>query len=385
MNVFSRKSMRLMACCAAGAAVAPCALAATVAPGVDLGATYSQDLFSDVGGGMRHGTAAPGAINLSAGIDGRLWGGSADNRFFFDYLGTFGSSISNDVGDLQGLDNIEARNTTKLYSAWYQHDFGDSGVMVRLGLQDWNALFDTLDAAGVFINSSFGLDATTAISNVSQYPTTAVGAVVRWQSSGGAYVMGSVFDGVPGLPGHPAGTHIAFRSGDGVFSSVEAGISGNGGKPYKLAVGGWYQTSKYNDPAGRARDRDHGFYVIGQQRLLGGANTPKLDAFAQIGGAESDRNPLDRYLGGGFDVTGLLRRRPNDVLGLAVARAHVSRVFRQATPHSDRAETAVELTYQAPINHYLTVQPDVQYIINPGVDRAVDNATVVGMRASLAW
>lgn len=365
--------------------VAPGALAAAVAPGINLGVTYNQDLFSDVGGGVRHGTAAPGAVDLSAGVDGRAWGGSADDQFFFDYLGTFGSSISSDAGDLQGLDNIEAYNTTKLYSAWYQHDFGKSGGMIRIGKQDWNALFDNLDAAGLFINSSFGLDATTAVSNVSQYPTTAVGAVIRWKFASGAYVMGSVFDGTPGRVGHPAGTHIHFNSSGGLFTSAEAGIAGGGDKPYKLAVGGWYQTADYRDPAGRLRDHNHGFYVIGQQRLLGGQGTPKLDAFAQVGGAEGDRNPLDRYLGAGFNVTGLVPERPGDTLGVAVARAHASPVYRAATPDSDRAETAIEVTYQAQINTYWMIQPDVQYIVNPGLDRTVNNATVVGLRTQLAW
>ena len=364
---------------------APGALAAAVTPGIDVGATYNQDLFSNVSGGIRHGTAAPGAIDVSVGVDGRAWGGSTDNRFYFDYLGTFGSSISNGAGDLQGLDNIEAYNTTKLYSAWYQHDFGDSGVMIRMGKQDWNVLFDNLDAAGLFINSSFGLDATAAVSNVSQYPTTAVGAVVRWNFAGDAYVMGSVFDGTPGRTGHPAGTHIHFNSSDGLFTSAEAGIAGGGDRPYKLAVGGWYQTADYRDSIGRLRDHDHGFYVIGQQRLLGGQGTPRLDAFVQIGGAQGGRNPLDRYLGAGFNVMGLVPERPDDALGLAVARAHASAAYRDATPDSDRAETAIELTYQARINKHWMLQPDVQYIVNPGLGRTVDNAAVVGLRTQLVW
>ncbi|WP_269634414.1 carbohydrate porin [Salinisphaera hydrothermalis] len=316
---------------------------------------------------------------------GRIWGGSDDNRLYFDYLGTLGSSISNDVGDLQGLDNIEAYDTSKLYSAWYQHDFGQSGVMLRIGKQDWNALFDTLDAAGVFINSSFGLDATTAVSNVSQYPTTAVGAVARWQGDSGAYAMASVFDGTPGLPGHPAGTHIAFHAHDGVFTSAETGMTGGGDKPYKLAVGGWYQTADYHDPAGRLRDHDSGFYIIGQDRLIGGPATPKVDVFAQISGTQSDRNPLNRYLGAGVDVTGLVPERPDDVLGLAVARAHAASVYRDATPDTNRAETAIELTYQLPVNQYVTLQPDMQYIVHPGVDRSTGNATVVGLRGQLTW
>jgi porin len=31
-------------------------------------------------------------------------------------------------------------------------------------------------------------------------------------------------------------------------------------------------------------------------------------------------------------------------------------------------ETNLELTYRAPINRWLTIQPDIQYWINPGLD-----------------
>ena len=43
-------------------------------------------------------------------------------------------------------------------------------------------------------------------------------------------------------------------------------------------------------------------------------------------------------------------------------------------------ETVIELTYERAIDDRLTVQPDVQYVINPGWDRALDNALVAGVR-----
>lgn len=359
--------------------------AATLSPGLDLGASYAQDYFRDVAGGAKRGAGAPGRIDLSTTVDGRAWGGSADDVFYVDLLGTLGSSISAQAGDLQGLDNIEAYNTFKVFDAWYQHDFPNSGVSVRLGLQDYNALFDVVDAAGVFINSSFGLEPTISQLPVSTFPTTTVGAVLRWHSPRGLYVMGGVYDGTPGLPGHPAGTHITFRSGNGVFTALEAGVSAAGAHPYKLAVGGWYRTSSYQDPAGLTQNRDHGFYLIGQQRLIGGNHIPAVDAFLQLGSAEDGRNPIDRYIGAGFNITGVAPQRPNDVLGLGVARAQTSSRYRHNAAGSAEAETALELTYQAPLGQHLMIQPDVQYIIDPGAQRGIDNAWVVGARTQLSW
>ena len=42
-------------------------------------------------------------------------------------------------------------------------------------------------------------------------------------------------------------------------------------------------------------------------------------------------------------------------------------------------ETSIELTYRAPINSWLTVQPDLQYIIHPGYDPAYKNDLVIGV------
>lgn len=384
-----RRKVKLAFCCAGYGlfAAAPAALAVDLIPGINVGAAYIQDYIADVSGGHRQGSAAPGKVDLSAAIDGRAWGGSTQDLFFFDYMGTVGGSISNDAGDIQGLDNIEAFDTTKVFSAWYQHRFGDSGLSVRLGLQDYNALFDVLDTAGVFINSSFGLDPTVAQADVSTFPTTSVGAVARWQSGNGLYVMGGAYDGTPGLPGHQAGTHIDFRSGDGVFAAAESGITGGGAHPYKLALGGWFRTSRYQDPAGRRRDRSSGFYVIGERRLWGRHDkTPRFDAFFQLGIAASNRNLLNRYLGAGINVTGMLPARPDDIIGVGVARAHTSSTYRAALPTGARtAETAVELTYQAPINDHVFVQPDIQYIMDPGADRQIGNATIVGLRAGVQF
>lgn len=361
----------------------PGASAAELLPGVSAGVNFVQDYFRNLQGGRHRGGAGPGRLDLYLDVDGRAWGGSADNRFYLDLLGTDGGSISAQAGDLQTLDNVEAVNTFKVFEAWYLHRF-DGGVEVQIGLQDLNARFSVLDAAATLINSSFGIDPTIAQAGAGIFPTSSVGGLVRWESAGGAYVMGGVFDGVPGLPGHPYGTQIHFLKGEGVFAAVEGGISGAGDSPYKLALGGWYRTSVYTDPAGRSRDRNQGLYAIAQARLwrYRGAS---LDAFLQLGLAAADRNMLDHYIGAGLSATGLIPGRPHDVISAGLARAHLSRVYRRHTPGSLAAETALEITWRAEINDHVALQPDLQYIIHPGADAALDNAWLVGLRAELNW
>jgi porin len=360
------------------------AYGATLMNGVDAGIVYNQDYFRNIQGGRHKGGAGPGRLDLYARLDGNAWGGSGNNFFYLDLMGTVGGSISGQAGDLQILDNVEAPNTFKLFEAWYQHSFGNAGLMMRVGMQDYNTLFNVLDAAGILINSSFGLDPSIGQVNPSIFPVTTVGGVIHWQAAHGVYVMGAVFDGVPGLPGHPHGTHIHFLNGEGVFASLEAGIDRNGEKPYKLAVGGWYQTSEFVDPAGRPRNRNHGLYAIAQTRVLSDGEVT-MDAFLQLGLAAANRNILDHYIGAGITVTGLVPLRPDDSISLGMARAHTSRHYRNAVPGSNAAETALEITWQAALNDHLVIQPDIQYIINPGAEKALNNAWLLGVRGELSW
>jgi porin len=49
------------------------------------------------------------------------------------------------------------------------------------------------------------------------------------------------------------------------------------------------------------------------------------------------------------------------------------------------AEMVLEATYQAQINKWLSIQPDLQFIINPGGTRDLGNAAVIGGRVSITF
>ncbi len=50
---------------------------------------------------------------------------------------------------------------------------------------------------------------------------------------------------------------------------------------------------------------------------------------------------------------------------------------------TDARETTLELTWRLPVADWLTLQPDLQYVINPGFDASLDDAFVVGLRFEL--
>jgi porin len=58
--------------------------------------------------------------------------------------------------------------------------------------------------------------------------------------------------------------------------------------------------------------------------------------------------------------------------------------FMCLDPTAERAETALELTYLVAPAPWLSVQPDLQYVIDPGTDGALDDALVLGLRVQIA-
>ncbi len=340
-----------------------------------------QDLMTVVHGGVRRGIGAPSLVHVNLTVHGSQWGTSDNTFVFVDLLGTGGSSISARAGDLQILDNVGAPNTLRLYSAWVQHDWRSTRLSLRVGVQDYNAIFDTLDTAGLFLNSSFGIEPTISQSGVSIYPEPTLGAVAHWHGKNGRYMTAGLFGGVPGNPEDPYGTHVAWQARDGAFYALEGGFVSGGARPSKLALGAWADTSRHRNPL--YPQRNHGLYLIGETRLHGeGDRHGALDGFVQWGSAMARDNRITRYLGAGLRLRGVFLAGQRDSLGLAVARARV-RGLPGGPPGG--SETAWELTWAASLGAHFRIQPDLQYIQRPGATGAVPDAWVTGVRLEWSW
>jgi porin len=90
---------------------------------------------------------------------------------------------------------------------------------------------------------------------------------------------------------------------------------------------------------------------------------------------------------GGLVYEGLLPSRPRDRTAVGVTYGKFSeqlaRAQRDAGAPSQRYELALELTYIIQATGWLQVQPDVQYIINPGGTGRIRDALVVGFQLAL--
>jgi porin len=383
----------LASCCLGLLSLAPaanCMESLFGVDGIDGELVITGDVLGNVQGGKSRGSRLAGLLYSSLQLDTAKLNWWAGGNMKVSVLGLVSGNPSQMVGDYQYFDNIDSPSAFRIYDAWYEHHFLDDSVSAKLGIFDFNSEFDVLSTAAVFLNSSFGLQPDISQNGPSTYPLTTLGMRLKYQSEAGYYVQGAVTDGVPGDANTGHGTHINLNAGDGQFAVIETGLTRQPtdaeGKPdsaappdSKLAFGTWYHTRSYEDFAGTPQDENAGFYLIGEQ-----AFNDKLRGFFQVGAALADRNQVANYFALGMNYHGLLPGREDDILGFAVAHARNGNAYVR-NADALQGETAFEMTYLVKVTDYFTFQPDIQYIMDPGMNRDLDDALVLGARAQLIF
>jgi porin len=155
-------------------------------------------------------------------------------------------------------------------------------------------------------------------------------------------------------------------------------------------IGAWWNGRRFEAFHEHPSDKDYhgksyGFYSFWQQLLWkedpGNEKcTQGIGMFAEYGWAPEDRSEVEQYVGGGLRWQGAIPTRDDDVLGLGAFNVY----FTEKADYSRHSETAVELFYKAQVTGWLAIQPDMQYITNPGgtISR---NALVLGGRVEFIF
>jgi porin len=340
----------------------------------DWTAALTLEAVSNLQGGANTGTSGLTNLDLTVTIDTEMLGWWSGGELFIYGLGNSGDNPSEDVGDLQGISNIATDSAAKIYEFWYRHSVANGQVKLLFGLHDYNSTFYSLDAASLFTHPSFGIGPDTSQVGPSIFSTTAAALLLSIERDT-KYLLLGLYDGIPGDPNNPQGTHIQFDKNDGTFIGLEAGL--NLADHYKLGLGIWQHSAEVQNPISDALDRDNsGLYVIAEKSI-----NKNQSLFLQFGRADDQSNQLEYYFGTGASVKNIVH--DGDALGLALAHARNGASFMAANPPSKHAETAYELSYRTPVIKHLSVQTSLYYIQNPSMDIAFKNALAVGFRAYL--
>lgn len=374
--------------------------------GLTLSGGYTAEVWGNVAGGLDTGAVYTGLLDFGAEIDlGELlgWQGASVST---TWLWISGQDASVElVGDIFTVSNIAGFETLRMLELWFQQVFFDDKLSLRVGQITADSEFFISDYAGLFINGTFGWPAVAYMNLPAGGPGYPMGAPgvrlaispVQWLTFQSAAFQGNVF--AQDVNRHGFDWRLDAAVGYTFFNEAQFRWNHRAeenGLPGFVKLGAWFQSGAQADPLADSTDGGNaGYYAVMDQMLFRERGEPgaseKCDEglgwFQRIAFAAPDRNIVDLYFDTGLTYKGLIPRRNNDTLGLAFGYAQLSNGARGwladegASPVG--AEMELEFTYQAAITPWFVVQPDLQYVINPGATSDVGNALVVGCRVSI--
>ncbi|KQW82196.1 carbohydrate porin [Brevundimonas sp. Root1279] len=368
----------------------PCSAQETTRPWT-VEATYTADVTGVVSGGPVQ--AGRFLDNLDVIVDGDLERliGAKGARLHVYLLNNNGGEPNAVAGTLQGVDNIEVGDQgARLYELWVEQDFGADRGSVLAGLYDVNSEFYSTGASDLLVAPPFGIGselAATGPNGPSIFPSTALAARIRFGSMEGTYVQAAAVNASASTLGDVDGIDADFDHG-GLFLA-EAGWTG----PVRIALGGW----RYGERQDDIRDLDlagdpvgsiaQGAYVLAEGEFYAVEDGVSARAFLRAGISDGDTTDFNGGWQAGVRLDHLLASRPDSALSLGFHQGRLSDKARanarDAGGDPALAEEGLELTAADTFGR-LTIQPSVQWIQNPGGDRAADAIVVATLRLSVA-
>jgi porin len=384
--------------------------------GVDVTIGYTGELATNLSGGTRKAVTETGQVTVGAVIDADKLMGLRGGSFQATVTYRRGHNLTQTAGldTLLQVQEVYGRGQTfRLTEFSYAQDLG-GGVDVKLGRLPVGNDFSSFSCD--FMNGSF---CGAPIGNIGgdfwyNWPVSQWAARARVKH-GSAYAMVGAYEVNPrNLENTFTIGH--FKGATGVLIPFEVGRHvrlGSNGLPGLYRAGGWYSTANADDvllgrdrlPATLAgqpmlqRSGRYGGFVMLQQQLTGRYSqatngdtrtTQGLTAFATFTQADRDTARVDNQITTGLRYLGLMATRPDDFIQLGAARTHLnaraafSDGLETGVWADQGAEYALEADYGLQLARWMSVQPNVQYIVNPGGDEGRRNVVVIGVKTSIA-
>lgn len=373
---------------------------------INLGVTniYQQNVRGGISKHRRAGRLS-GSYDLELSADLEKLLDIEGGRVFMLTEGVWSKSAGIDapsVGSVFGVNgDARDRRSMDITELWYEQALLDETLRIRLGKMDLTGGFEHHNCPVSFDCSNYANDETTQFFNGAlinnptiPFPDYGLGIAVHYNPVGNWYVSAAVVDAQADI--RETGFRTTFHKEDYFFYIFETGItpqlpSDNGPLQGAYRAGLWYDpqpkaNADYAD-AGKSYRDDVGLYLTCDQMLLKENNDQQdsqgLGAFFRYGYANSKRNDIANFFSFGFQYQGLFEDRDEDVLGLGFAHGVFSN--SASATYTDDYESALELYYSAQLTPWLAVSPSIQYVANPGGDKNISDAVVLGVRTQMSF
>jgi porin len=409
--------------------------------GMTLSVIENSEAMGNVTGGVRQGFEYNGLTTATLQLDTQRAFGLNGGLFNASALQIHGGNLSaSNLDTLQTASGSAADRATRVWELWYQQKFGDN-FDVKVGQQSLDQEFMVSQNALYFVNTMFGwpmLPSADMPGGGPAYPLSALGVRARARLSDTVTVLAGVFNGSPAPNPHgdpqradPYGVSFPLNGGVLAIAELQFAYPGPGtlvqaGEPEPLArsykIGVWYDSEDFADlrydamglPLGNPannqtpaeRRGDYAFYAVADQ-MIWRSDDPDRNVYAFLRPMFTplqDRNLIAFSVNAGLTMHEPFFGRDDDTAGVGVNFTQVSSgasgldqetaLYNPGVYSPIRHnETVFEATYQYEVMPWWQVQPDIQYVLNPGAGVAnpdaptqkIKNELVLGMRTNVTF
>jgi porin len=321
-----------------------------------------------------------------------------------------GSNLSLPVGNVFTISQAYVMNSFALYDLYFKQRLLDGGIEVDIGRFSAGQFFATMPAMGMVVSGAVNGNPTSLFLNAPYHATASASwaAHAKVKPTEQTYAEAGIFQASPRI-GNPAyhGADFSIRPGDGVLLMAEAGwtpdfgadpVTSDGkgtarrGRKGVYSFGAYSANYSFETFAGGTARQAYGFYAMAQQ-MVWRSPANERHHFSLWGGvtwSPQEELALMPVMGfGGAIWQGLVPTRDQDNLLLSFYMGNFSRDYANAQAEAGNGrptlETVIEASYIIQLTESLQLQPDLQWIIQPGGTGDIPNALVLGFQAGLTF
>ncbi|GAA0253656.1 MULTISPECIES: carbohydrate porin [Pseudomonas] len=390
--------------------------------GIDIKADYVGEMGYNAHGGYNDDKTGRYSDQFGLGVAldlQKLWGWD-NTQAKIQLTNRNGQNISNDrigdprAGTLSSSQEVYGRgHMVRLTQFWIQHQMFDNKLDVKLGYFGEGEDFNTFPCD--FQNLSFcGSQVGNYVNTWYNWPVSQAAIRVKYNITPELYAQIGAYNQNPSQLEHGNGFKLSGSGTKGTVIPVELVWS-----PKVNNLPGEYRVGYYKSAADapdvredvnggdavlsgadfRTRSSKKGYWFVAQQQLTthNGDASRGLNIAANATFHDKETNLVDNYQSLMLVYKGPFDARPKDDVGIGAARLHVnndvkrnSELLNAANGVSDydnplytpirETEYNFELNYGFHVTNWLTVRPNLQYVVQPGGVDKVDNALVAGLK-----
>ncbi len=293
--------------------------------------------------------------------------------------------------------SFTGRGSISLQQMYLQQQFFDGALTIAVGRLAPASTFAALPVFNNYING--GINAVPGSLGINDLTFTASPPGVEWGAQAiynltpTIQVAAGIYNTNPyAAAGNDNGVNFAFQQGNtGVLTVAQVSYlhnqaQGDIGLPGEYMIGGFYDSNNFSSlssPDGTVSG-SYSLYAMFQQMVYREGDSSSQKGLTMWGEAAVSPEPsvssMPYFLGGGLSYQGLIPSRGKDIASLGVIYGSFSAYIPQTS-----GETVIETNYRITLKPWLTVTPDLQYVMKPSGSSNVRNAVVLGAQLTVTF